>query len=112
MPIVMSLEWPDTTLEDYDRVMELLQLDARTPDGGVLHVCGADGGTIRILDIWESEDAWNAFRDGRLMPALHQAGLLEKGAPQVRVFPLHNVYAPMIDELRKMGASSTAGAVA
>jgi hypothetical protein len=112
MAIVMALEWPDSTLEEYDRVMEALGLDANPPAGGMLHVCGADGGTLRIFDVWESEDAWNAFRDGRLMPALQQTGLLEKGAPEVRVYPLHNVYAPEVDELGRMGASSVAGATA
>jgi hypothetical protein len=112
MAIVMSLEWPGTTVEDYDRVMEALGLDEQAPSGGVFHVCGADGDTIRTLDIWQSEDDWNAFRDNRLMPALAQTGMLEKGAPDVRTYPLHNVYAPMIDELRRMGSSSTAGAVA
>ena len=84
----------------------------QTPTGGVVHICGAEGGALRIVDIWESEDAWSAFRDGRLMPALEQTGLLEKGAPDVRTYPLHNVYAPMFDELGRMGSSSLAGAAA
>ena len=37
MAVVMSLEWPGVTLEDYDRVMGALGLDAEPPAGGVFH---------------------------------------------------------------------------
>ena len=110
MAIVMSLEWPGATLEEYDQVMVALGLDAEPPAGGLFHVSGTDGGTLRILDVWESDDAWNAFREGRLMPALEQTGLIEKGAPNVRTYPLHNLYAPGADVLGRLGASSAAGA--
>jgi hypothetical protein len=104
--IVMQLEWPGATLDDYDAVMEALGLDADPPAGGLVHVCGEEGGTLRIVDVWESEDAWNAFFGSRLGPALEKTGLAEKGRPDVRVYPLHNVFAPGADVIAELGAGS------
>jgi hypothetical protein len=107
MAVVMSLEWPGVTVGDYDRAMGALGLDAEPPAGGLFHVCGAEGGALHIFDIWESEDAWNSFRDGRLMPTLQELGLMEKGQPNVRVYTVHNIFAPTPDDLSRLGASSS-----
>src|SRR2546425_11106123 len=79
MAIVMHMEWPGATLEDYDRAMESTRLDETPPAGGLVHVAGVDDGTLRIVDVWESEEAWNAFRSDRLMPALEQTGNAREG---------------------------------
>jgi hypothetical protein len=105
--IVMQMEWPGVTLDDYDRVMKELGLDADAPAGGLFHVSGEDGGTLRILDIWESEDAWNQFFGSRLTAALQATGLMDKGQPNVRVYPVHNVYAPGADAVARLAGSSS-----
>jgi hypothetical protein len=111
MAIVMLMEWPRVTLDEYDRVMEALKLDERAPEGAVFHFAGSEGGSLRVVDIWESEDAWNSFRETRLMPALQETGLIEKGAPNVRTYDVHNVYAPRPEEIDRLsGRSALAGA--
>ena len=104
----MLMAWSGATDDQYDQVMELLGLDQNPPEGALFHVAGTDGGTLRVLDIWESEAAWNQFLESRLQPAIEQAGI--DGQPDVRLYPVHNVYAPAIDEIRRIGTSSLAGA--
>src|SRR5207248_2742773 len=104
--IVMQLEWPGVALDDYNRVMEALGLDADPPAGGLFHVSGEDGGSLRIVDVWESEDAWNSFFGSRLTPALEKTGLMAKGRPNVRLYPVHNVFAPDAAAVERLGAAS------
>ena len=40
------------------------------PAGGVFHVAAIDDAGVHITDVWESEDALNAFLGDRLMPKL------------------------------------------
>jgi hypothetical protein len=108
MAICMLMDWSGLGQADYDAVMEALGLDAEPPAGALFHVAGADGDTWRVLDIWESEDAWNTFLETRLKAAFGQAGLADRGQPNVRIFPVHNVYAPGLDELGRLGSSSLA----
>ncbi|MEP6910840.1 MAG: hypothetical protein ABI896_10480 [Actinomycetota bacterium] len=58
------------TLDQYDKVAAELQDDA--PEGLILHTAGAHASGIRIMDVWESEDAYMRFRDGRLRSAIEK----------------------------------------
>jgi hypothetical protein len=40
------------------------------PDGLVLRVAGRTDEGVRIIDVWESEQAWRWFHSERLVPAL------------------------------------------
>lgn len=104
MAIAMLMEWQGVTQEQYDRAMEGLRLDENPPDGLIVHIAGSGDGGWRVLDVWESSEAWERFSNERLAPVVQQVGL--QGEPQVTIFPVHNLYAPGIDEVARMGASS------
>jgi hypothetical protein len=59
---------PTTTWDEYERVNAAL--GDEVPAGLIVHVAAPHEGGIRIIDVWESEQAHNAFRDERLMPAV------------------------------------------
>src|SRR5438128_1722713 len=100
----MMMEWPGVTEEQYKRVMGALELDAKPPAGGIFHVAGFSGGSLRVLDIWESQQAFERFQQDRLAAAVQKAGVT--GQPKVQFFPVHNIFAPQMETLRKAGASS------
>ena len=108
MAIAMSMRWRGASKENYDRVMEILDLDSEPPAGALFHVSGHDGEALRILDIWESEDAWNAFLNGRLGAAVAEAGV--EGQPDVTIYPIHNVFVADKAELERMGSRAAVGA--
>ena len=56
------------TWDDYGRVGR--ELGDETPEGLIVHVAGPYGGSVRVIEVWESEDAFNRFRDERLLPAV------------------------------------------
>lgn len=104
MATVMLMEWPGVTEEQYNRVMSNLGLDANPPAGGICHVAGFIGGSLRVLDIWDSQQAFERFQQDRLTAAVQKAGIT--GQPKVQFFPVHNLYAPNVDTISKAGASS------
>ena len=104
MSTVMSMEWSGMTPDQYNQVMQALDFDNKPPSGGVFHVAGFMGNTMRVLDIWDSQQAFEKFQKDRLTPALQKVGITSQ--PKVQFFPVHNIYTPNIEMIRKAGASS------
>jgi hypothetical protein len=57
------------------------------PDGLIVHVAGPTDEGVRIIDVWESEDAWQRFRSERLDPAIAELG--GPGRPEPTFRDLH-----------------------
>jgi hypothetical protein len=93
MAIGVVFEFPGVDAVQYDAVCRRLN-DGRVlsaladwPGGGILaHVAGPTPTGWRVVDVWESEAAFQAFGT-KLMPLL-----AEMNFPQVapQVFPVHN----------------------
>jgi len=76
MSVAFLLEIPDFTPEQSAVVLRELGLDANPPVGQVLHLEGPmEGGGMRIVDVWESPEAFQTFAHDRLGPAFQRAGL-------------------------------------
>jgi len=54
--------------EWYERVSA--GLGAERPDGLLVHIAGEFDGNLRVIEVWESEEAYRRFREERLVPAL------------------------------------------
>jgi hypothetical protein len=90
MAIVILQDFSSGTLEQYDQVVEQLNLGGQSPQGNLFHTAGLYEGKLRIVDVWESESAFNAFL-GRLGPLTQSAGI---PAPEVTVWPVHHMLTP------------------
>lgn len=88
MAIAMLLEFTGGTLQQYDQVIEELKLGGRLARGGIFHVVGPADGGIRIVDVWESQEAAEAFQRDRLGPVSQKLGIPQ---PKVTVWPVHNI---------------------
>ncbi len=88
----------DGTLADYDRVSEELQKRSgdTPPQGLILHAVGARGNGMRVIDVWESQDAYRRFREEQLVPAMEAAmpGAMAQGPPRMEPLELHNLIRP------------------
>jgi hypothetical protein len=80
MPIVMVSHAPSRDL--YERVAAEAHIDAERPEGLIVHTASeiADG-TVRIVDVWESEEHVEEFERTRLAPAFQAVGA-PGGPPQ------------------------------
>jgi hypothetical protein len=91
MAVMLFMEAPGASLEDYDRVNEIMGLrgDGDAPEGLIHHTAGHDGNGIVIVDVWESEEAIGRFFDERLGAALGEVGVEVKGG-KPQILPVHN----------------------
>jgi hypothetical protein len=92
VPVVAVFQSPSLTQENYEESVRKLtdgktRLDspADWPVEGLLaHIAGPGGSGFRVVDVWESEDAFRRFGDA-LMPILQEIGV--EGEPEV--YPAH-----------------------
>jgi hypothetical protein len=91
MAVLMVLEAPGATTEEYDRTNEIMGIhsDDDAPDGLIQHVCALDGDVLVIADVWESEDALDRFFEERLGAALEESGVAAS-AGKPRRMQVHN----------------------
>jgi hypothetical protein len=61
MAIGLLMEFPGMGQEQYDAVMEELNLGGRMPSGGITHAAGPTEGGWRVVDVWESQEAFDVF---------------------------------------------------
>jgi hypothetical protein len=80
MAVWFSLELPMSE-QQADAILRELGLTDKPAPGQIFHVEGTTGGTVRVVDVWESEQAFGQFMQERLMPAMQRAGVqLPEGA--------------------------------
>lgn len=87
MAILVTTTSPSMTAEQDDEMVQRLNIAGSPPAGSLARLAGPIEGGWRILSVWDSQEAWDAFRRERLEPALRQAGL---PPPQFQVSPLHS----------------------
>ena len=80
MAVLISAEIPGMTVEQYERVNELMGVSSASDiDGLICHTaCATDSG-MAISDVWESQEAFERFINERLMPAFQQLGIEATG---------------------------------
>jgi hypothetical protein len=77
-----EVEEDERATPNYDAVAERLDIGSDPPAGLVVHTAGFTGkGLFRIADVWESEQNWADFRDGRLAEALKPTMDSGEGSP-------------------------------
>jgi hypothetical protein len=77
-----------TTTEQYDETIRRLEgAGGFPPDGLEYHVCFLAEGNLRVSEIWDSQEQFNAFGE-RLMPVLAEVGI-DPGEPTV--LEIHNI---------------------
>jgi hypothetical protein len=89
MSIVVRYAPPGLTKAQYDEATRLFEEEfgQELPDGCDYHVCFGSDGDLRVSEIWDSREQWEAFGE-RLMPVLARAGV-NPGQPEV--YEVHEV---------------------
>ena len=88
MAITMIFTPPSMDARQYDEVIQRLEnAGAGAPTGRLYHVCFGTGTSLRVVDVWESQEAFNAFGQ-TLLPILQQVGV-DPGQPELT--QVHNI---------------------
>jgi len=90
MSIVVRFSPSNLTAEKYDAsTSKLEQAGVEFPPEGLeMHVCFGSDGDLRVSEIWESREQYEAFGE-RLMPVLAEVGIEFSGEPEV--YEVHNL---------------------
>ena len=88
MAVVQIHELPGMTRNLYEQAMRELNLSG-PPPGSHLHASGSMEGGWRIVEVWESEEAANAFYGSELFQRM--AGSIGIAAPHLTSYPVESV---------------------
>jgi hypothetical protein len=104
MAVVLYTRVPELDLEAYDRVMVGLELDASPAAGAILHIASEGVGSVNVCEVWQTREAAESFIERQLKGALQAQGIQEPLS--YRIEPLHNLFAPDMDMIDRIGAVS------
>ncbi|MGH2550050.1 MAG: hypothetical protein ACRDHN_11695 [Thermomicrobiales bacterium] len=88
MAVAVIVEFAVGTAEQYDAIQSELKLSGWPPQN-TFHVAGPTGdGGWRVVDVWDSAEAFQAFAGGQLGALAQKHGIAS--APKVVIWPVHN----------------------
>ncbi|RAG86460.1 hypothetical protein DN069_06520 [Streptacidiphilus pinicola] len=81
MAILMEIDFPGVTAEQYDQADKRAGTRAaQAPDGLLFHSAIVTGAGLHVVDLWESREKLDAFM-GRMMPVTKELGFADPKAP-------------------------------
>jgi hypothetical protein len=91
MAVLFEIHYPGVTAEQYDELQRRVGTRSGTPIDGLISHFGilTDSG-LRVVDLWETQDALEAFLPA-VLPATKELGFPEPSGPP-RLSDVHNVY--------------------
>jgi ketosteroid isomerase-like protein len=92
MAVIAHVIVRGVSAEQYDAVRAHAGWLEQAPTGGLGHLTWWEGGDCHNIDAWESEEAFAAFGEHRLGPAMAAAGVTTQ--PEVTFHPAHEVFLP------------------
>jgi hypothetical protein len=80
------------TEEEYRAVNDAMDTRANPPAGLIIHTGGPVGdGEVRVIDVWDSTEAFQAFAAERLGPTIAQVMGADAPTPSVEIHELYDV---------------------
>lgn len=104
MAVILFMRIPELTLDRYDGMMVSLDLDVNPPAGLIFHAATEAVGSINVCEAWRTPQAAESFVDNHLREALARQGV--RDPLSYRLEPLHNLFAPDIDMIERIGLTS------
>jgi hypothetical protein len=88
MSILIRFAPPALTADQYEESVRKLEAAGDFPPAGLdYHVCFGTEGSLRVSEIWDSRQQFEAFGE-RLMPILADVGI-DPGEPEI--LEIHNI---------------------
>jgi hypothetical protein len=97
MSVVTTLDITDMTPEEYRAVLDHMGVETRPASGIYLHVTSAMSFGYRVMELWDRREGFEEFLEKRLAPATQELGINRR--TEITITPLHNLFAPRLDEI-------------
>ncbi len=95
---IRSTDFPEGVgTQMYDGVSSAMGIENDPPAGMIFHWAGEVDGKWTIIDLWETREAYDTFRDERLFPAIRQVSGMDPAdgpQPTITEFAVHNYVKP------------------
>jgi quinol monooxygenase YgiN len=91
MAIAVVADIPSREL--YEQINEQLfgsKRPTENPEGNIVHTAGEGPNGFRVVDVWESQEAFETFMNEKIMPAMQQIGIEMEG-PRPEIVDLIHV---------------------
>jgi heme-degrading monooxygenase HmoA len=87
--IVIANNMTGGTQEIYEAVTAKVMPGDALPAGCQVHIAGPVNDGWRVITVWDSEEAFNRFREETLIPAIREVG--GDVAPNIEASPVHKL---------------------
>jgi quinol monooxygenase YgiN len=90
MAIAVVVDIPSRDV--YEQINEQLFSSKRpteNPDGNIIHTAGEGPNGFRVVDVWESREAFDTFMNEKIVPAMQEIGIEMQGSPPEIVDLIH-----------------------
>jgi hypothetical protein len=103
MSVITTLDITDMTPEEYRAVLDQMGVETRPAAGIYLHLTATMSFGFRVMELWDRKEGFEEFLEKRLAPATQELGIDRK--TEITVSPLHNLFAPRLEEIPGLVAS-------
>src|SRR5579884_219584 len=93
MAVGLRLNFPENSLDYYDKVCAALNFPADWPDGLIAHSSHESNGHLVVNDVWESRAKFDHFGQTRLGKAMGEAVGDRARQPEIVETALHSCYS-------------------
>lgn len=89
MAVAVLVEGAGFSQAQHDEATKEVMPDGRLPAGCLSHMAGpTEDGGWRVVDMWQSAEAFDRFAKEALGPALAKVGYTQQ--PNIKIWPVHN----------------------
>jgi hypothetical protein len=88
MAVALILEFKGATLDQYDEVVEKMNLGGKTAPGGLSHWVTATEDGFRVTDVWEDRATFDKFAEEKIGPISAEVGM--PNPPEITEYEVHN----------------------
>jgi hypothetical protein len=97
MTVVTTLDITAMTPEEYRAVLDHMGVEQQPAAGIYLHLTATTSFGYRVMEVWDRKEGFEEFLEKRLAPATQALGIERE--TEITVTPLHNLFAPRLEEL-------------
>jgi len=93
MAVAVQMDFDGGTFEQYDKVCRKMGLSPKGPGpaGTISHFATMTDSGLRVVDVWETQEQFQAFAQEQIGPFAQEEGL---APPNLTFFEVHNYFLP------------------
>lgn len=93
MAVGIRIKFTGLSQEQFDEVHKHVDPASDPPKGLLFHASGPIDEGWGVIDFWESRQDFDAFQS-RIQESVAAAGVELQGPPDVKEFPVHEIFQP------------------